>query len=659
MAEKIKKPSYQTAGIVSQDMGQVIDDMMKIAKEKRLQFERRWYDNNFFDDGFHFRYLSRTTNKIVDLSERSTIYTPSRAIPKASRQIRGVSNLLVSQDPTPIVYPEKVSKTSYPDLQQIDPNTGQAVLMPNPEYQEALKVAKDIAKKVGFWLTEEFKNQDLAEKLAFMAILAAKHGVSFLEVWPDSIEEKIKTKVYDAFDIHLMGDLTEIYDSPFIIKGVPQLISQIKANKNFDKDQLEKINPDNKGASSEIKEAYVTARFGREISSDQAATLILKEAFIKEYLNSENHSRIKKQEDSEKILKNRDEGDPVIRQVFVAGNIPLKDTYLNLPDYPFVDFRFEPGPIYQVPLIERFIPSNKALDAIVSRVERYAHTMVTGTWLKRSGEQFKINNIAGGQVIEYDATPPVQANIASIPAFVFSFISFLNAVIEEQGVTTSTLGKLPSGVRANAAIESLKESEYSNLVIALRRLKGTVKKIAEKMLDLVDDYFVTPQTVYYLEKGEPQYFDIIGKSALEKRSDLKIETPKGVVPISKDYRVEIEVTSGVAFTKEGQRATAVQLMQIMTPLVTGGFIPPQAFKVFIEKFLETYQFGNIAEFMEAMETAMQEGSLTEQQIMQMKVAVAETLKDTGFRPQPTEEERIQESKVGVAEVLKDLQGGGQ
>ena len=71
-----------------------------------------------------------------------------------------------------------------------------------------------MAKAIGHWLEEEFKEQTLLEKLAFMVILSAKHGVSYLQIWADDQKEQIKTQVYDAFDIYLDGTLTEIYDSP-------------------------------------------------------------------------------------------------------------------------------------------------------------------------------------------------------------------------------------------------------------------------------------------------------------------------------------------------------------------------------------------------------------------------------------------------------------
>ena len=638
MADKLK--DLGTDRITTDQIGQYVDELIRFSSNQRKGFERRWYDNNFFDDGFHYRYLQRSTGKIVDLSDKSSIYNPLRAIPKASRQIRGIANLMVANDPTPVVFPENVPKYMFAGNEEL--------------YQEALKIAKEAAKKRGYWLDCEFKAQEIAEKIAFMVILAAKHGISWLQIWPDNVEEAIKTQVYDAFDIFTFGTITDPEDAPFIAKGVPKLISQIKADEKFDKDQLAKISPDNKRASSEIKEAYMGTRFGKESNPDSATTLILKECYLKEYLNAENMQRIRMQDDGDKILKGRNEGDQIIRQVFVAGNVWLRDRYTNLNHYPFVDFRFEPGQLYQVPMIERFIPSNKSLDAAVSRVERFMHTMNIGVYQKRSGEQFKITNAAGAQVIEYDQTPLTQMNLAPMPAYVFNFMNLLNGFIEEQGVTTTTLGKVPAGVKAASAIESLKESEYANLVIASRRLKRTLQTIAERMLEIADEYFVTPQEVEYLDKGKPSYFQIIGAEALRGRKKLKVETPEDVLPISKNLKVEVEVQNGAAYTREGKRALAKELMDTMAQYFQLGVLPPESIKVAFEKWLEDYGFGATSEFMDKWDAGIQSGTLTSANMDQIKVAVAEVMKDiidSGVFPTP--EERMQETKLATAEVIKD------
>jgi len=640
MAAK-KLRNYTTDKLETRQMGQAVDDMMSTARDSRHNFERRWYDNNFFDDGHHFRYLSRTQNKIVDLSERANINDPMRAIPKASRQVRGLANLLVSTDPVPVVFPEPINTAAYAE----DP---QALLLAKQE-------AKRVAKLTGHWLTEEFKNQDLTEKTALMVLLAAKHGISYMQVWPDAVKEKIRTQVYDAFDIFLMGSLTELEDQPFVIKGIKKSIAEIKANELFDEDQLAKLHPDNRNASSEIKEAYMNSRHGGQNKNDQAATVILKEAFIKEYLTKENASRIKKQENGGNILASREEGDPIIRHVFVAGDVWLRDEYVNLTSYPFVDFRFEPGPMYQVAPIERFIPLNKSLDVVLSRLERYSNTMVVGTWLKRQGEQLNLSNVAGGQVIEYKGSPPVQGNIAPIPNFFFNYIELLQSFIEEQGVTTSTLGKIPKGVKANAAIESLKESEFANLVISRRRLDNALKKIAQKFLDIADQNFVTPQTSMFLERGEPNFFDIMGKSAISKREELKIGISANVVPISKEYKVEIEVQSGVAYTRGGRKDAMTRLIQELREYAVEGYVPPQAVKVAIEKYLEAFNFGATNEFMEEFDKYQGQGNLSDQQKDAIKLAMAEVFQDLqGTDAIPDEKTRVEESKLGAAQAISDI-----
>jgi len=284
--------------------------------------------------------------------------------------------------------------------------------------------------------------------------------------------------------------------------------------------------------------------------------------------------------------------------------------------------------------------------------------MVTGFWMKRQGEQFKPTNIAGGVVYEYLTTPPVQGQISQIPGFVFNFMGLLTNFIEEQGVTTTTLAKIPPGVRANAAIESLKESEYASLAIPQRRYRQTIKKIAEKFLMIADDYFVRPQEVRFLEKGEPQYFDVIGKKAMKVREALGVPVEGNVIPVSSEYFVDIEIESGLGFTKQGKRDAILNLIaKIFLPLAEKGYLPQDAIKVALERVLETYQFGATAEFMESFD---KEGtSVTDQDIQKVKVALMEVFKDLqGSGMFPDQNQRIQEGKVAAAEVMKDT-GGGQ
>ena len=630
MADNIK---YTTSFIPTKALAQKVDNLIVMSENNRKQFERRWYDNNFFDDGFHFRYVSRETGKIVDLSQHSSSHTPMRAIPKASRQIRGVANLLLSPEYRPVVYPDENSLTNNREM------------------------AKKEAQRKGLWIQDQWETNEIKEKLIEMVIGSSKESVSFIKIWSDG-KERIRTVVRDAFDLYLTGSVSDIEDSPFVIEAHPKLIAQIKSNPAFKQEDLDQINPDNKYASSEVKEAYMRSKYGNQMASDDVATLIQKEAFIKEYVNRDNMADIIKNGNKNDLedLSLKEIGDVVMRHAFVAGGIVLLDEYLAMDKYPYIDFRFEPGPIYQVPLIERFIPANKSLDTVMSRIERYTNTMVTGTWMKRKGENFEVNNIPGGQVIEYEGTPPVQGNIVQIPSFVFNLIEQLNSIIEEQGASTAALGQIPSGVKSGVAIESLKSTEYANLKIASDQLKKTVRRIGEQMISIGSD-FVVPKTIMRMDKQEPETLSFIGERGISKRKELGIQIPEDVTVLHKDVKVDIEVESGLGFTMEGKKQTMQQIATFMRDLAREGYLTQEAVKVVLDKFLETYQFGATQEFTEAMNDGTQSSKLTEDQLAQMKIAIAEVLKDLGLVGPESDQKLVDSTKVGVGEMMQDMAGG--
>ena len=588
-------------------LGMQIDEMLATLRSKRRKFEQRWYDNNFFDDGYHFRYVSRTTGKVLDVSNANT-GDPVRAIPKASRQIRGIANLIMGTDPVPVVYPD-IAKGMEPEL---------------------IEKRKQWAKASGLWIEKEWKDKDMKGKLTQMLILSMKHGISFLQVYPDYVEEKINMKVYDAFDIYIDGSQTDIEDSPYVIKAIPMLVSKIKANEMFDEEQKSKINPDWKYANSEIKDAYMQTRYGKGTNDDNNATVILKEAFQKVYLTKDNFPYIASQYPS--AVQNKQIGDICMRHTFVAGNVWLFDEYLPNKEYPFIALTMEPGPLYQTPLIERFIPANKSLDLIINRIEKYTNTMTTGIWLKRKGEDFRPNNFAGGQIIEYTATPPQQAQMAPLPSHVFNYVNLLQQFIEEQGASTSALAQLPPGVKSGVAIESLKATEFANLKIHTDQFKQVVEVITQRMLNIAADHFITPQTIRKLQNGEPRYFEIVGQIGLEARQRINENLSEDVAIISRDAKVDVEVSTDAAFTMEGKREIAQQVTAFFLELAKIGYVTPEQIDIVIKSLVETFKFGNTQEFLEALDQPTPQAKQPQTNTDNIKVAILEVLRDVGLVP---------------------------
>lgn len=616
-----------TSNIKSENIGRVISDLKMNVSSLRKPFERRWFDNDFFDDGFHYKFVSRATGKMVDLSENGNIYNPFRSIPKASKQIRSIINTLLQNEYVPVVYPRRLIEENYTDGMQ---------------FQAAFKIAKDDAKKKGLWLENMWKEQDLKQLIAQLFLIASKQSTSWLKIWPDAENEEVRVEVVDNYDMYVLGQKHATKDLPFMIECRPKTITEIWANQNFDEQQKLKISPDNKYSDSQIKEAYMRSKYGLNVPTDFTKTVLLNEAYIMEYLNEENTLKIRAQKDGEKILKDRKKGDKVIRQIYSAGTVWLKDTYLSLRDYPYIPMQLEPGPFYQTPLFERFIHANKILDSIVSRVERYTNTMVAGAWQRRKGENHTPTNLAGGIVYEYETKPLEQLQISPVPNYVFNFIELINSFISEQGMIAGGSG-LPAGVKSAQAIEAIKASEVNQLKMADDQLKLFIERWAETMLNLAHDYFIKPQEVAILDKGQPTYFDIVGQSAIDKMGELGMNTHR-YVALSKDDTVEVRSESGLGYTPEAKKAAALQLANFMQAMTQMGVISPQIMQQFITNLLEAYNFGSTQEFMELIQG--QATQVPQTMIDQIKVAVAQVFSD------------IQKQQTGQPQSPPS-QGGGQ
>ena len=184
-----------------------------------------------------------------------------------------------------------------------------------------------------------------------------------------------------------------------------------------------------------------------------------------------------------------------------------------------------------------------------------------------------------------------------------------------------------------------------------------LKRLARKYLEIADENFVAPHLVTTKSENDVDTFAVVGKRALQERKKLKAKDldnyPYQIISLDKKAKVDIEIEQGMAYTKEGQKATMQELMNTMIQGVQIGAIPPTVLQSAWKRYLEVYQFGATAEFMEDLDTAMQQGTpMSQQQMQQMKIAVLEALKDAGEVGPEASQKRVMENKVGVLEALQ-------
>ena len=629
----------------SDQIGKIVEDMAFQALMRRRPHERRWYNNNFFDDGLHFRILSQKTGQIIDHVDKVGGFV-ERALPRASKQIRGIGALLLTPEYYPVVYPARMSEEDYRNKV-----TGQ---VDQQRYQQAQDYAKHEAKKRGIFLTTTWEDDlELPISLAQMIILASKHSVSWYQVFNDPETKRITGQVYDAFDIICYGDVDDEEKLPFITKTAAWDFNEVLASPIFDEDKLKDLSPDNIYATSEIKNAYMRGRYGSKQNAQSLNTIIVKETFIKEYLSDDNWKQSIELSKETGAMEGKSKGDVIMRHPWSAGGVTLLDECIDYDNYPFVPLRLEPGLLYSVPLIERFIPLNKSQDVVVTRLEKWINTMVVGMWMQRKNENFQLSNVAGGQVVKFETTPPEQMAVGNVGNTPFQYMEMIDKYIEEQGLTATNPMNLPSGV-ANSTIENLQQQEYSNMKFATLMLKKCVTKIGQLIMERGDKEIVKPQEITYMEDEKPQYFSVIGSRGKSLHKKINRELPKDIITLDRKAKIRVEADSGMGLTQDGRRQAMQTLMEQMTNLYKEGFLGPQAMSLLVKRFIEEYGFGSTSEFMEAIEQGVTQGQMSQTQIQQMQIALLQVLKDTKSAGPLMDKQLTDSTKLGTLQAMKDV-----
>src|ERR1035437_6850789 len=625
-------------------VGKYVEDANFQAIMRRRPWERRWYNTNWFDDGLHFRVMSKRTGQIIDHVQRNSGFI-ERAIPRASKQIRGIGALLLTPEYYPVVYPENVTEEKYRDkiTHQVDQQA----------FQEAKEFAKESERKQGVFIQTTWEDElNLDIKMMDMILLTAKHGISFLQIYTDPITKRIRGDVHDAFDIIMYGDKREIDDLPFITKAEPWDYNEVMSSDMFDEDKKAELSPDNLYATSEIKEAYMRAKYGSKLNAQNLNSIIVRETFIKEYLTKDNWEQAIELGEETGAMEGKSKGDLIMRHPFSAGGVTLKDEYIDYDNYPFAELRFESGYLYQVPLLERFIPLNKTQDIVVTRIEKWINTMVAGVYMKRKGENMIISNIPGGQQVEYQGIAHERMAISSVGATPFEFMQMTDKYIEEQGISSNNLSNLPANI-GNNAIENVQQQEYTNMKFATARLKNCVTRIGNLIMERGDKDYHKPVEISYKEDNDTKFFNVIGSRGKKAHDKINASLPKDIVTLNRKAKIRVEADKGFGLTQDGRRQGMEALMKQMVNLYKLGFIGSEAMSMIVKRFVEEYGYGSTEELMEAIEDGVTQGQMSQQQIKQMKVAILSVLDETKAVGPAHDAQLVKSTQVGVMQAFHD------
>ena len=527
---------------------QLVNELFDSAKQARQKYELRWYlIDNFYENNHFVKQLNQ-------LGQLEPVKFPKgvqiRPIPRAKKQIKSMVNMAVANDPRWAAYPRR---EMYFDSEG------------NLIDEKQLEKFSIYMKRIGQWFSDMWSFLDMKDQIRKLVFRAFKYNVAYAEVGADE-KGNIFIDTYEPYDVWHEAGISSLKETSYFIKGVSRTLQYVKTAKGSDSDFLYDpqktalLKPETRLAISEWKNIRLQEQskgIPKEIKDERIARVFLKEVWIKD-------------------------GSKWKLITECQGHI-LREVDTDFDELPFVAYSPQEGELYQTSPFEDLIPLNKAVDIMAALVESYTRTTAIGRMLKpRLSKVSRFLN-EQGEVVEYEGVnPPQWQNTPPLPGSVFNTIQMWVNFMDEIGAAVVSFGKVPKGIKAAQALESLKNAEFSNMGESIAQLEKTLEEIGEKILDFADKYFTEdPILIPHIDGNKPDVFKIVSS-----KSAHAITPADDIVPISSRYMVKVEIESGLSYTEEGKRDTYMALAD-------KGYLPK-------EIVLEAFKFSNVGEIIEKL-----------------------------------------------------------
>jgi len=478
-----------------------LDELSQNLRQKRLQFEKRWLVVDRFIDGKHFDTWNAEKNTFgtVKFAEGLNV----RPIFYATKIAESLLNNILNNDPRWQIYPVNMTGNTDDD-----------------------KKKQEYAKKVQKYFTSLWDVGNLTIQTIQLVWDGLKYGFGVFEVYWDEVNNRPEITTVSPYSILFDPSVKDIQDSQWIIKETSVPISRIKNNPLYSDYKID-IKDEGEKSPSQFQKI-------RMLEKLPGGTPVYKTAILKE------------------VWKVNDEigGWDVWH---ICQGKPLWNGHYDFVRPPFASWSYLPEPLLQTSFIEKLVPLNRAIDLTLAQVEAWVRAVAVGRILKKAGVNIK--RIAGetGEIIEANA--PLESiqwlPVPEIGATPFNFLNELKGLSGEVGAVTATGGKVPSKKTGYKMVESLKAAELSSIQHSIRRLETTLENLAISVLTYIYHFAKMPVSVISGQSSD-DVFEII--SAMHAENFTK------AIPISdRDFSVNVEIESGLAYTPDAKRALAIEL----------------------------------------------------------------------------------------------------
>lgn len=517
---------------VSKDMQAEHVEIIKNLKKSKDHMLARWMINRSFYENSHFTMGEIDKNgSPVKISGKK----PYREIPLATDQIDGMRNMLLANKPEPYIYPDdRVSSNEE---------------MTDEEFRKKVDAEINIwGKAIEYLLDEEIKLKNILKTAIKYTLL---YSTSYLQVYHDG--DKYAMDAYDVFDISIYPTIKKIGDYPYLVKHVAKPLKALKLNKRYnhiDFKVLKEKLTENRYFADEMKNSLYAGKFGYA----DPDTVVVDELYAMEEEGLAIYSYISNE--------------------LIDAQSP-KET--KLKSIPFAMFLSGEEP-YELSQIEKFIPLNKTLDVLITKLERRVKRLDGGRLAIQASEPIKTVKTSDGEFIRYKRTAPVPLPEENYPSTLLNLVGILQQLFNSLGVNAAVSSTgIPKGVEAWRAIESLKQSDYGKMENITQNLGECLTEITEKLVELVSVTEVTPRNIVIPNTNER--ISIVGKGGENMAKE-------GTLIFSPQKRLKVVIESGLTHTPEAKRELVMQLV--------GAQLLPR------ELAIEMLKIGNTREIMDKL-----------------------------------------------------------
>jgi hypothetical protein len=390
---------------------------------------------------------------------------------------------------------------------------------------------------LGNYMTHLWKKLGMKKKVKEAVLYGLVSSVGVFQYGFDSDEDRGEGEVWvdviDSFDFYIDNNCGGNFQhGQKVVKVFKKDIEDLKGDKMYM--NTEGLTADNKVSASEYKQQLEQKLNPQSHGENKGGTVLGYEAYCR--YKGENG------EDKMRLIT-----------VLPEKGRMIRFEELDMDAFPFVIYQpdINPNRVYSEGWVKNLVPLQRMLNENERSVAQYNSIYAKGKYITTPNSGVKIVTNEHGQIItKQPGALFEQQDMKPMSSSVFNQISNIMGYMQDIGASNEAfMGKTPAGIKSGIAIETLVSNNMVNLADLIDNLEIALAELGRALMQLgAKHYDVTKEFKIKGSNGQREVFKVIGAD-----DPQGLAGEENVIQIPSDPQVEVVITSGVAYTKQGKQ----------------------------------------------------------------------------------------------------------